>query len=112
TQERVLPDEDRPTLRVRFQQPLLRPFQHEAEPMQVVQAATASERHPEPLTDILPHHLPIPVPQVDPHVSWRSLDRCLYLGLLLRVEGGGEPPLCSKVRPAGPRSRKTASHSP
>src|SRR6185369_138653 len=60
----------------------------------------------------LPHDLPVPIAQVDPRLAGRRLDRLLYLSLLPLVEGGGDPPLCSKPRPAGPRSRNTASHSP
>ena len=33
-------------------------------------------------------------------------------GLRVRAEGGGEPPLCSKARPAGPLRSNAAIHSP
>src|SRR3954447_6257746 len=111
-QERILAHELRPTHRVGLQQPFLGLLEHEAQAMQVVQAATPTERQVEALPDELPHDLPVPVAQVDPDCPWRRLDCRLYLSLLPLVEGGGEPPLCSKVRPTGPRSRRTASHSP
>src|SRR5215216_1573356 len=88
-QERALPHEDRPTLRVRLQQPFLRSLEDEAQAVQVVQTATAAERHSESLPDVPPDHLPVPIRQVDPRVSRGALDRRLHLGLLRRVEGGG-----------------------
>lgn len=55
--------------------------------MQVRQAAAPNRRQPEALTNELPHHLPVPVRQIDPRVGWGALDRRPHLGLLGRVEG-------------------------
>ena len=55
---------------------------------------------------------PIPIRQVNAHLLGRPLDCSLQLGLLVPVEGGGDPPLCWKARAVGPWSLKAATHVP
>jgi hypothetical protein len=79
---------------------------------QVLQATTAAERAPELMLNEFAHHLPVPIGQLDPGSRWWCLDSGFQCGLLLAVEGGGDPPVCSKLRPVGPACRKVVNHSP
>ncbi len=77
--------------------------------------AEALEREPHTMGTFLdksPYHFPVPVRQVDACLFGQSLHRSLQLGLLDPVEGGGDPPLCSKTRAVGPLSLKAATHAP
>ena len=111
-QQGVLAHEGGASLSVGFDQALLGALEHEVQTVQVVQAATATERVSEPTLHKLTHHLPIPIRQVDARRRRWRLDRRLQLGLLLTAQGGGDPPVCSNIRPAGPACRKFANHSP
>ena len=55
---------------------------------------------------------PIPVGQFDTRRGWRLLHHPFQLLLLRLVKGGGEPPVCSKIKAAGPPSPKAAAHRP
>jgi hypothetical protein len=94
-----------------FDQAFLGAFEHEIQAVEVVQAATATERVAEPTLDEFAHHLPVPVSQLDASRRRRRLDGGFQLGLLLAAEGGGEPPVCSNLSPAGPACWKFANHS-
>src|SRR5205823_10970938 len=107
-----LAHEARPPPRIRLQQALLGALEHEAQPVQIVPATASPQRDPEPPADELAHDLPVPVRQVEACLPRRRLDRCLQPGLLPPVEGGGEPPVCSKANAAGPFRPNAASHSP
>ena len=62
----------------------------------------------EKLTD----HLPVPVGQFDAGHVRQFLHRRLQLRLLHLVKDGGEPPVCSKIRAAGPPFPKADTHRP
>jgi len=55
---------------------------------------------------------PVPIRQVDTCLFGLSLDLSLQLGLLVTVEDGGDPPLCTKARAVDPLSLKAATHAP
>jgi len=57
-------------------------------------------------------HFPIPIGQADAHGLRQFLHRPFQRRLLRFPEGGGEPPVCSKIRAAGPPSPKAAAHLP
>ena len=97
---------------VGLQKMFLRPLQDKTQPMQVVQATAAAQRESEAFLDKSPYHFPVPIRQVDSCLFGQSLHRSLQLGLLVPVEGGGEPPDCSKARAVGPLSLKAATHVP
>ena len=78
----------------------------------VVQATAAAQLNAKALQDELPHHLPIPVGQFYARCVRRLLHRPFQLILLRRVKGGGEPPVCSNIRAAGPPSPKADAHRP
>ena len=67
---------------------------------------------PEALRDKLPHHFPVPVGQFDARHIGQLLHRLLQLRLLFLAEDGGEPPVCSKIKAAGPPSLKAVAHLP
>jgi hypothetical protein len=79
-----------PFLSIGFQQTLLGLLQHEAKPVQVVQAAAATQLPAKVLLDEQVYHLPVPIRQVDLCRSRCGPHRCLQLGLLCRVEDGGD----------------------
>ena len=95
-----------------FDQPLLGTLEGEAQPVRIVQATTPAQADTESFRDKLTDHLPIPVCQSDARGS-RSLLHCRLQLLLSRlVKGGGEPPLCSKIRRCWPSFPKGRSPSP
>ena len=91
---------------------LLWPLQDKTQAVGVVQATAAGQRVPEAFLDKSPHHFPVPIRQVDACLFGQRLDRSLQLGLLVSVEGGGEPPDCSKARAVGPPVPKAVTHMP
>jgi len=100
---------------VGLQEMFLRPLQDKTQAVQDVQARlwrAAAQREPKAFLDKSPYHFPVPIRQVDSCLFGQSLDRSLQLGLLVPVEGGGEPPDCSKARAVGPLSLKSATHVP
>ena len=97
---------------ISFDQPLLRTLEDEPQPVQVVQATASAQPHSKALCHEGPHRLPVPVRRCDSTLAWWPLHCRLQLGLLPSAEGGGEPPVCSKLRPSGPLSRKAATHLP
>ena len=66
----------------------------------------------EVLRNELPYHLPVPVSQFYSRSLGRCLNRSLQPGLLLFIEEGGQPPVCTKLMPSGPSRRKSTTHSP
>ena len=80
--------------------------------MQVVQATTTVQQVSEAFFDKSPYHFPVPISPVNSCLFGQSLYRSLQLGLLDLVEGGGDPPLCSKARAVGPLSLIAATHVP
>jgi hypothetical protein len=98
--------------RIGLEQSLLRPLEHEAEPMEVAQTTAPSKRLIEVLRNELADDLPVPVGKLEPDLLRGPLDRRLQLGLGCLVEGGGEPPVCSKASAAGPSSEKASSQLP
>ena len=91
---------------------LSRSLQHEAQPMEVVQATAPTQPQVKALLEKLPHYFPIPVGQFNSRLSRRILHRRLQLVLLTPVQDGGEPPVCSKTKPWAPPRRKLASQFP
>ena len=87
-------------------QALLGALEGESQAVQVIQAAAGgSSLTPQRYRDILPNHLPIPVGQFRyTDRGWRLLHHPFQLLLLRLVKGGGEPPVCSKIKAAGPPS--------
>ena len=78
----------------------------------VVQATAAARREPEAFLDKPTHHFPVPIRQAYACLFGQRLYRSLQLGLLVPVEGGGEPPDCSKPRAVGPALPKAVTHVP
>src|SRR5438067_2903374 len=102
-----------------FDQALLGALEHEVQAVEVIQAAAPTECAPKLTLDELPHHLPVPVRQLDPGGSWRRLDGGFQCGLLLAVEGGGSRRCAqSPDRPGRPAERYStiprscAGHAP
>ena len=78
----------------------------------MVQATAAAQADTEALGDVLADHLPVPVGQFNARLLRKLLHRPLQRRLLCRFEGGGEPPVCSKIRAAGRPSPKAEAHLP
>ena len=80
--------------------------------MQIVQASAAAQADAEaPETNCrttFQFQLAISMPDI----SGNSCTAACQLRLLRLAEGGGEPPVCSKIRAAGPPSPKAAAHLP
>ena len=108
----VLEDEGFPRFILGFQEAFLGSLQHEAQPMEVVQATAPTQPQVKALLEKLPHYFPIPVGQFNSRLSRRILHRRLQLVLLTPVQDGGEPPVCSKTKPWAPPRRKLASQFP
>ena len=87
-------------------------LQHEAQPVEVVQATAPTQPQIKAPLEKLPHYFPIPVGQFNSRLPRRILHRRLQLVLLTPVQDGGEPPVCSKTKPWAPPRRKLASQFP
>ena len=76
-------------------------LQHEAQPMEVVQATAPTQPQVKALLEKLPYYFPVPVGQFNPRLPRRILHRRLQL-VLLKFKTGGNPQ--SAQRPnLGPR---------
>ena len=108
----VLEDEGFPFFILGFQEAFLGSLQHEAQPMEVVQATAPTQPQVKALLEKLPYYFPVPVGQFNPRLPRRILHRRLQLVLLTSVQDGGEPPVCSKTKPWAPPWRKLSSQFP
>ena len=108
----VLEDEGFPRFTLGFQEAFLGSLQHEAQPMEVVEATAPTQPQVKTLPEKLPHYFLIPVGQFNPRLPRRSLHRRLQLVLFIPTQDGGEPPVCSKTNPWAPPRRKLASQFP
>ena len=111
-QSRILSHEGFPPHWVRLDQLLLGPLQHKPQPVQVVPATAPAQYQPEAFPHIPAHRLPVPVRQADARLRRQFPHRRLQLGLLLFVQRGGEPPVCSKDSALGPLSANAVAHWP
>ena len=100
----VLEDEGFSRFILGFQEAFLGSLQHEAQPMEVVQATAPTQPQVKALLEKLPHYFPIPVGQFNSRLSRRILYRRLQLVLLTPVQDGGQQNPQSVQRPnLGPR---------
>ena len=108
----VLRHEGLPLPLICLDQTLLGTLQDKPQAVQIVQASAAAQANAETLRDKLPHHFPVPVG----HFYARHLGQLLHcprqLRLLRLAKCGGEPPVCSNIKAAGPPSPKAAAHLP
>ena len=109
---RVRAHEGSPLVRIGLDELLLGTLAHEVEPVQLAQTAAAAHGLIELLAHELADRLPGPGGGWDAGLTWWLPHRCGEGRLLLRIQGGGEPPLCAKALPAGPWVRKHRSQSP
>src|SRR6476646_3794158 len=107
-QSGILLQEGPPARRIGFQQPLLRPLEDEAQPVQIAQTGAAAQPSAAALLYEPPDYLPVPIRQVHPDLRRGHLDGYLQPGLRLGIQGGGGPPVCSNASAVGP-SRPNAS---
>ena len=108
----VLEDESFPLFILGFQEAFLGSLQHEAQPVEVVQATAPTQPQIKAPLEKLPHYFPIPVGQFNSRLPRRILHRRLQLVLFIPAQDGGEPPVCSKTKPWAPARRKLASQFP
>ena len=87
----VLRHERLPLGLISFDQTFLGTFQHESQPVEVVQATPAAQADAETLRDELMNRPPVPVGQADARYGGQLLHRCTQRRLLRLAEGRGTP---------------------
>ena len=98
----VLCHEGLPFLRIRLEQAFPGAFEGESQPVQVVETTAPAQANAPSLPDKPVNHLPVPVGQFNACRAGQLPHRPFQLIWLRRAEGGGEPPVGSNIRPAGP----------
>ena len=102
----VLEDEGFPFFILGFQEAFLGSLQHEAQPMEVVQATAPTQPQVKALLEKLPYYFPVPVGQFNPRLPRRILHRRLQFGSVdLGSRRGGTPSLL-KDQTLGPALAK------